>query len=46
MSAQDEMDFNSGMVAFESKHFSRAMQFLSVMAEKGNTDAMHRCAIM
>ena len=46
MSAQDEMDFNSGMMAFEAKHFSRAMQILSVIAEKGNTDAMHRCAIM
>ena len=46
MSAQDEMDFNSGMMAFEAKHFSRAMQILSVIAEQGNTDAMHRCAIM
>ena len=46
MSAQDEMDFNSGMMAFEAKHFSRAMQILSPIAEKGNTDAMHRCAIM
>ena len=46
MSAQDDMDFNSGMMAFEAKHFSRAMQILSVIAEKGNTDAMHRCAIM
>jgi TPR repeat protein len=46
MSAQDEMDFNSGMMAFEAKHFSRAMQILSPLAEKGITDAMHRCAIM
>ena len=46
MSAQDEIDFNSGMMAFEARHFSRAMQILSVIAEKGNTDAMHRCAIM
>lgn len=46
MSAQDDMDFNSGMMAFEAKHFSRAMQILSLLAEKGNTDAMHRCAIM
>ncbi len=46
MSAQDDMDFNSGMMAFEAKHFSRAMQILSVIAEKGNADAMHRCAIM
>ena len=46
MSAQEEMDFNSGMMAFEAKHFSRAMQILSPLAESGNTDAMHRCAIM
>jgi TPR repeat protein len=43
--AQD-MDFNSGMAAFEAKHFSRAMQLLSPLAEQGNAEAQHRLAIM
>ena len=43
---ENEMDFNSGIMAFEAKHFSRAMQILSPLADQGNTDAQHRCAIM
>ena len=42
----DIVDFNSAMSAFESKHFSTAVQLLSPFAEKGNADAQHRCAIM
>ena len=44
--AADIVDFNSAMSAFESKHFSTAVQLLSPFAEKGNADAQHRCAIM
>lgn len=44
--SDDEVDFSSGMMAFEAKHFSRAMQILSPLAEKGNAEAQHRCAIM
>lgn len=44
--AADIVEFNSAMSAFESKHFSTAIQLLSPFAEKGNADAQHRCAIM
>jgi len=43
---EDIVDFNSAMSAFESKHFSTAVQLLSPFAEKGNAEAQHRCAIM
>ena len=46
MSENEDMDFASGMSAFEAKHFSTAMRFLSPLAEKGNNEAMHRVAIM
>lgn len=46
MDEADEIDFASGLQAFESKHFSRAIQLLSPLAIKGNADAQHRCAIM
>jgi len=46
MSDQDSMDFNSGMAAFEAKHFSRAAQLLSPLAESGNDEAQYRLAIM
>ena len=46
MSIKQYMDFASGMQAFEAKHFSTAMQLLSPLAEEGNTEAMHRIAIM
>ena len=35
----DIVDFNSAMSAFESKHFSTAMNLLKPFAEKGNPDA-------
>ena len=41
-----DMDFTSGMAAFEAKEFSRAKQFLSPFAEQGNAEAQHRMAIM
>ena len=43
---KDEVELSSGLSAFEAKHFSRAMQLLSPLAESGNTEAQHRCAIM
>jgi len=42
----DDIDFSSGIMAFEGKNFSRAMQLLSPLAYEGNADAQHRCAIM
>ena len=41
-----DMDFASGMAAFEAKHFSRAMQLLSPVAEQGDMQAQHLVAIM
>ena len=46
MDEADEIDYASGIQAFESKHFSRAIQLLSPLAIKGIADAQHRCAIM
>ncbi|ACL73255.1 conserved hypothetical protein [Thioalkalivibrio sulfidiphilus HL-EbGr7] len=42
----DHMDLHSGISAFEAKHFSRAMQLLSPLAEAGNAEAQYRVAIM
>ena len=42
----EEMDFSSGLAAFEAKHFSRAMQLLSPFANNGDAHAQHMCAIM
>ena len=38
--------FTSGMAAFEAKNFSQAMRFLNPVAEQGDPEALHRCAIM
>ena len=43
---EEIVEFNSAMTAFETKQFSTAAQLLTPFAEKGNTDAQHRCAIM
>lgn len=43
---QEDVNFSSGMAAFAAKQFSRAMQFLSPLADKGNLEAQHRLAIM
>ena len=42
----EEMDFSSGLAAFEAKHFSRAMQLLSPFADQGDAHAQHMLAIM
>ena len=41
----EEIDFASGMAAFEAKYFSRAMQLLSRLSEK-DAQAQHMLAIM
>ena len=38
--------YASGIAAFEAKNFSQAMRFLSPLAEQGDAEAQHRCAIM
>ena len=43
---ETDMDFISGMAAFEAKHFGRAIQYLSPFAEQGVAEAQHRLAIM
>lgn len=44
----DETNINlaSGISAFESKQFSRAIQLLNPLAESGEAEALYRCAIM
>ncbi len=46
MSENRDMNISSGIAAFEAKHFSRALQPLSSLAEEGNADAQYRMAIM
>ena len=46
MTTDADMNFISGMSAFEAKEFVRAVQFLLPFAEKGDPDAQHRVAIM
>ncbi len=46
MITNNDMNFISGMSAFEAKEFARAVQFLVPFAEKGDPDAQHRVAIM
>lgn len=48
LSNQDDlaMDLSSGIAAFEAKHFSRAIQLLSPIAEQGDMEAQYRMAIM
>ena len=43
---QTDMDLNSGISAFEAKHFSTASRLLSPYAEQGNAEAQFRMAIM
>lgn len=42
----EEMNFSSGLAAFEAKHFSRALQYLSPFANDGDAHAQHMLAIM
>ena len=46
MNETEEIDLASGLAAFESKHFSSAMQYLSPLARAGNAEAQYRVAIM
>jgi TPR repeat protein len=46
ISAEDTMALTSGISAFESKQFVRAYELLFPLAEKGNTEALYRLAIM
>ncbi len=46
MSDDQDIDFESGLSAFESRNFAQAMKLLSPFAEAGNADAQHRMAIM
>jgi uncharacterized protein len=46
LSDNDLMSLESGIAAFESKHFSQSMQALYPLAEAGNADAQYRVAIM
>lgn len=41
-----DVDYNSGMAAFEAKEFANAMRFLRPFAEQGVGEAQHRIAIM
>ena len=41
-----DMDYASGVAAFESKNFTHAMRLLLKHAEDGNADAQHKVAIM
>ncbi|MEE9343208.1 MAG: tetratricopeptide repeat protein [Gammaproteobacteria bacterium] len=43
---EQQVEYNSGMSAFEAKHFSRAAQLLSPFADSGHAEAQHRMAIM
>ncbi len=43
---EQEMALASGIAAFESKQFSRALQLLTPHAQVGNPDAQHRLAVM
>jgi uncharacterized protein len=41
-----DMDLASGIAAFESKQFSRAVGLLTPLADQGNVEAQYRLAIM
>ncbi|MCW8852490.1 MAG: sel1 repeat family protein, partial [Gammaproteobacteria bacterium] len=44
----DDIDasFSSGIAAFEAKNFKQSLQFLGPLAENGDAESQHRCAIM
>jgi uncharacterized protein len=46
LSDDDLMSLESGISAFESKHFSQSMQALYPLAEAGHAEAQYRVAIM
>jgi uncharacterized protein len=46
MNANDNIELNSGIEAFSAKNFRLAMQLLEPFADKGNSEALYRVAIM
>ena len=44
--SDDDITLASGLAAFEAKHFARAIKILSPLIDKGNAEAMYRCAII
>lgn len=44
--SNQDMDLSSGIAAFESKQFSRAVGLLGPLAEAGDPEAQYRVAIM
>ncbi len=41
-----DASFSSGIAAFEAKNFKQSLQFLAPLAESGDAESQHRCAIM
>ena len=41
-----DASFSSGIAAFEAKNFKQSLQFLAPLAEDGDAESQHRCAIM
>ncbi len=41
-----DASFSSGIAAFEAKNFKQSLQFLAPLAEVGDAESQHRCAIM
>ena len=41
-----DASFSSGIAAFEAKSFKQSLQFLAPLAEAGDAESQHRCAIM
>ena len=41
-----DASFSSGIAAFEAKNFKQSLQFLAPLAENGDAESQHRCAIM
>ena len=44
--AEESVNLSSGIAAFESKQFTRALQLLTPLAQSGDPDAQYRLAIM
>jgi TPR repeat protein len=41
-----DASFSSGIAAFEAKNFKQSLLFLAPLAESGDAESQHRCAIM
>ena len=46
LTEEQQLDLNSGITAFEAKHFQNAMQMLRPLAELGEPEAQYRVAMM